>query len=129
MIILPEKFQVLKIQISYGHQKQVFPTPHHDILCKDHHLTVPRGTFAAYSYFSYLYYIINDMNILKIFVLLSLIFFYLLFSYIRFYHFIGDIDLKSPYLENFLLLENQTKEGSAKYVALGDSLSAGVGST
>ncbi len=62
-------------------------------------------------------------------MLLALIFFYLLFSYVRFYHFIGDLNLKSPYNVNSLVVENPKGTGSVKYIALGDSLSAGVGST
>jgi len=39
-----------------------------------------------------------------------------------------EINLQSPDNENFLTFENPGKGGSVKYVALGDSLSAGVGS-
>ena len=69
------------------------------------------------------------MNLIKMTVAFLLIIFYLFFSYIRFYHYIGDADLQSPYFGNPILFENSDGEGSAKYVALGDSLSAGVGST
>lgn len=69
------------------------------------------------------------MKIVKIISLLILIFSYLYFSYIRFYHFIGGIDLKSPFLVNTVLIENTQGKDSAKYVALGDSLSAGVGAS
>lgn len=69
------------------------------------------------------------MRLVKLFILLMLVFSYLLFSYVRFYHFIGDTDLKSPYLQNSLVIQNQNAKGVVKYVALGDSLSAGVGSS
>ncbi len=60
---------------------------------------------------------------------MGLPFFYLLFSYVRLYHYIGYNNLKSPYNNNYLTLENKQQHGTALYVALGDSLSAGVGST
>jgi lysophospholipase L1-like esterase len=41
----------------------------------------------------------------------------------------GEKNLKTPYLNDFLTLENQQGKGLIKYTALGDSLSAGVGST
>ncbi len=69
------------------------------------------------------------VKFLKIFAILSLPFFYLLFSYVRFYHYIGYKDLESPYSKDPLVIENDQGEGSASYIALGDSLSAGVGST
>lgn len=48
----------------------------------------------------------------------------------RFYHYIGFNNLKSPYNNNnYLVLRNNLGIGSASYIALGDSLSAGVGST
>ena len=65
---------------------------------------------------------------LKIAAVGILVFCYLFFSYIRFYNFIGEIDLKSPYTLNPVVLENTQGEGVYKYIALGDSLSAGVGS-
>lgn len=54
---------------------------------------------------------------------------YLLFSYTRMYKIIGEKDLKSPYKERRIVMENLTQQGAIKYVALGDSLSAGVGSS
>lgn len=69
------------------------------------------------------------MKLIKLIAFLLLILSYLWFSYIRLYHFIGDINLKSPYLENSLVIENLQGKGSVKYVALGDSLSSGVGSS
>jgi len=53
---------------------------------------------------------------------------YFAFSYNIFYWFIGAKHLTSPYKENTLTLENPQKEGFTKYVALGDSLTAGLGS-
>lgn len=74
------------------------------------------------------YYIIDKMRLIMFTILSLLVFAYLFFFYIRFYNFIGDIDLQSPFLENSLLLDNPKGTGSVKYVALGDSLTAGVGS-
>ncbi len=68
------------------------------------------------------------MRQIKLISFFLIIFFYLLFFYIRFYHFIGDVNLKSPYTVTSLTLDNPKGDGSVKYVALGDSLSAGVGS-
>ena len=53
---------------------------------------------------------------------------HLVYRYARFYNTIGKINLQSPYKQTTFSLENPKKEGSAKYVALGDSLTAGVGS-
>lgn len=53
---------------------------------------------------------------------------YLAFIYARFYNTIGEINLQSPYQQRQFALENSQKEGAIKYVALGDSLTAGVGS-
>lgn len=58
---------------------------------------------------------------------------YLVFMYARFYNNIGEKNLPSPYLQSAykqsrFLLDNPQKEGAVKYVALGDSLTAGVGS-
>ena len=53
---------------------------------------------------------------------------YLLFMYARFYNNIGEKNLQSPYSQNRFTLDNPQKEGVIKYVALGDSLTAGVGS-
>ena len=48
--------------------------------------------------------------------------------YARFYNTIGEHNLQSPYKQNQFVLQNSQKAGSVKYVALGDSLTAGVGS-
>ena len=53
--------------------------------------------------------------------------------YRRFYDEVGDKNLLSPYLQssykqNHFSLNNPQKKGTVKYVALGDSLTAGVGS-
>lgn len=53
---------------------------------------------------------------------------YLVFVYARFYNTIGEKNLQSPYQQKQFVLENSKKEGTVKYVALGDSLTAGVGS-
>ncbi len=53
---------------------------------------------------------------------------YLLFAYGQFYNTIGEKNLQSPYNQKQFVLENPQKEGAVKYVALGDSLTAGVGS-
>jgi len=59
---------------------------------------------------------------------MGLLFLYLLFSYVRLYHYIGYNNLKSPYTNNNLTLENKQQDEILSYIALGDSLSAGVGS-
>lgn len=48
--------------------------------------------------------------------------------YARFYNNIGEKNLQSPYKQNLLTFENPQREGIVKHVALGDSLTAGVGS-
>lgn len=53
---------------------------------------------------------------------------YLFFRYIQFYNMIGQKNLQSPYNQNKFVLKNPQKEDVVKYVALGDSLTAGVGS-
>lgn len=62
-----------------------------------------------------------------------LCFFYLYLTYAGFYDFIGKINLKTPYTQVPIILENSqgTAQGTGqvKYTALGDSLTAGVGST
>lgn len=68
------------------------------------------------------------MKLIKILTLLSLPFFYLLFSYVRFYHYIGYTNLQSPYNTNSITLGNNLENDKVLYIALGDSLSAGVGS-
>lgn len=68
------------------------------------------------------------MKLIKIATVFVLVFCYLFFSYIRFYHYIGDMNLQSPYNENSMIINNPKGQGSVKYIALGDSLSAGVGS-
>ena len=69
------------------------------------------------------------MKLLMLFLLLILVFCYLYFSYIHFYNFIGSVNLKSPFTQNSFVLSNSQGSGEVKYVALGDSLSAGVGSS
>lgn len=60
--------------------------------------------------------------------LLVLVVTYLYFSYSRIYNFVQDKSLSTPFIQtNFTLNSNQS--GQIKYVALGDSLSAGLGST
>lgn len=54
---------------------------------------------------------------------------YLYFSYIRIYDTIGNTHLTPPYKYNSFTIGNSKGEGKAKYVAMGDSLSAGVGAT
>ncbi|PJA41108.1 hypothetical protein CO178_00900, partial [candidate division WWE3 bacterium CG_4_9_14_3_um_filter_34_6] len=68
------------------------------------------------------------MKLLIVVTLLLLAFSYSAISYVRFYHYIGNADLKSPYINQSTILNNSTGDGFIKYVALGDSLSAGVGS-
>jgi len=63
-------------------------------------------------------------------VLLLLVLFgyiYLWASYSRIYKTIGDKHLSSPYTSNTFTVGNSSNEGRVSYVALGDSLSAGVG--
>lgn len=67
-------------------------------------------------------------------LILVLILGYLLVIYVGFYHFIGYKSLKSPYIKNSFILDSRKEFSitenplSLKYVALGDSLTAGVGS-
>ncbi|MDP2874362.1 MAG: SGNH/GDSL hydrolase family protein [bacterium] len=72
--------------------------------------------------------IINKMKLIPFFVILLLILGYLIFSYIRIYHYAGAVMLKIPYETNSFTLENPRGQGSIQYVALGDSLSVGLGS-
>ena len=67
------------------------------------------------------------VKFIKVISAFLLIFFYLFFSYIRFYNFIGDNNLKSPFQITTFTIENPMFDNQVKYVALGDSLSAGVG--
>jgi lysophospholipase L1-like esterase len=53
---------------------------------------------------------------------------YLVCAYIRFYRTIGEKNLVSPYKQTSFTLENARNVGVVNYVALGDSLTAGVGS-
>ena len=53
---------------------------------------------------------------------------YLVLTYANFYNNIGEKNLQSPFNQNIFTLVNPQKEGIVKYVALGDSLTAGVGS-
>src|SRR4030042_7002060 len=55
------------------------------------------------------------------------VFVYLWLGYTNVYHSIGKASLQSPYINSSFVIDNPTKDGSIKYVALGDSLSAGVG--
>ena len=69
--------------------------------------------------------------IVKVALLLILIFGYLLVAYVGPYIFIGYKNLKSPYSNNRFIVETETTNigiEKIKYVALGDSLTAGVGS-
>jgi lysophospholipase L1-like esterase len=75
-----------------------------------------------------LHYIIDKMRFMKFILPAAIIFFYLYISYAGFYNYIRKMNLQRPTIENTLILENPNGNGSVKYVALGDSLSAGVGS-
>ncbi|HLD51077.1 hypothetical protein A3K34_01865 [candidate division WWE3 bacterium RIFOXYC1_FULL_40_10] len=68
------------------------------------------------------------MRAVKIITVFTLVLCYLYFSYARFYNYIGELDLRSPYTTKAFDIDNPLGNGFAKYVALGDSLSAGVGS-
>lgn len=57
------------------------------------------------------------------------VFAYLFLSYVRFYHLIGKENLQRPYTQEPIILVNPQGNGTATYVVLGDSLSAGVGSS
>jgi lysophospholipase L1-like esterase len=59
---------------------------------------------------------------------LALVLFYLIFAYNRVYRSIGVHNLQSPYSQNSFTIENPGQQGEIKYVAIGDSLTAGVGS-
>lgn len=52
---------------------------------------------------------------------------YLWISYARIYNTIGEKNLASPFTANNFVVGNSANTGTAKYVAMGDSLSAGVG--
>lgn len=68
------------------------------------------------------------LKLLLAFLLLCLFgYIYLWASYSRIYNVIGDKHLSSPFVSNAFTVGNSNNEGRAKYVALGDSLSAGVG--
>jgi acyl-CoA thioesterase I len=74
-------------------------------------------------------YNISEMRII-LYSMVALTFgLYLYFSYVRFYHIIGAMNLQSPYTTSSISLENPLGKGAATYVALGDSLSAGVGAS
>lgn len=60
-------------------------------------------------------------------VILLIIGIYLNRSYAYFYNFLGSNRLSSPVSETEITIGNQSKNGTIKYVALGDSLTAGVG--
>lgn len=70
------------------------------------------------------------MRKLGVFITLSILLagLYLSLLYGRFYNNIGDKHLLSPYIQNRLVLLNPDEVGTVRYVALGDSLTAGVGS-
>ena len=68
------------------------------------------------------------MRFIKFALPIGIVFLYLYLSYAGFYNNMKGMNLQSPNDENFLTFENPDKSGSVKYVALGDSLSAGVGS-
>lgn len=53
---------------------------------------------------------------------------YLVFAYARVYTYVNAVALKSPYTDQSFVLLNPKATGEVKYVALGDSLGAGVGS-
>jgi len=53
---------------------------------------------------------------------------YLIFVYARFYFVVGMKDLQAPTLTRYVINE-KSSTGSVKYLALGDSLSAGVGAS
>ncbi len=65
-----------------------------------------------------------------IFLIIVFIPLYLYFAYAYFYNYVGGVKLTSPIKENPQHLYNTNGEiKSIKYIALGDSLSAGTGST
>lgn len=68
------------------------------------------------------------MRLIITLIALLVVFVYLHFAFARFYNFIGAQNLTSPIRENFFSIKNPQGGSSLKYVALGDSLSAGVGS-
>lgn len=72
--------------------------------------------------------IINKVKLIMYFVPLFLILGYLIFSYLRIYRYAGDVVLQNPYVTDSFTLENPRGQGSIQYVALGDSLSVGLGS-
>lgn len=61
-------------------------------------------------------------------VLVVIVAIYLNRAYARFFDYIGEKKLADPNTQKFYLLESSTKSGDIKYIALGDSLTAGVGS-
>lgn len=68
------------------------------------------------------------LKLLLVFLLLCLLgYIYLWASYSRIYDVIGDKHLSSPFVSNTFTIGNTNNEGRVKYVAMGDSLSAGVG--
>ena len=68
------------------------------------------------------------MRFIKFALPIGIVFLYLYLSYAGFYNNMKGMNLQSPNDENLLTFENPDKSGSVKYVALGDSLSAGIGS-
>lgn len=68
------------------------------------------------------------LKLLLVFLILCLFgYIYLWASYSRIYKTIGDKHLSSPFSTNTFTVGNTNNEGRTTYVALGDSLSAGVG--
>jgi lysophospholipase L1-like esterase len=57
------------------------------------------------------------------------LFMWLFFSYAHIYNVIGEFNLKSPYQQNTFTAGDLKSATHIRYVALGDSLSAGVGSS
>lgn len=66
---------------------------------------------------------------LLILVIIFLIVGYLYFAYARIYNYIGEKKLSNPITPKTYLLGNTKSKVIIKYVALGDSLTAGVGSS
>ncbi|KKS31439.1 hypothetical protein A2380_03575 [candidate division WWE3 bacterium RIFOXYB1_FULL_43_24] len=68
------------------------------------------------------------MKFIKFALPAGIIILYLYLAYAGFYNTMKEINLQSPYSENLMVFGSSDTSGSVKYVALGDSLSAGVGS-
>lgn len=61
-------------------------------------------------------------------LILAIVSFYLFFVYVGFYYYIGKKSMPSPYTSNSFTLNDSGKDPVLTYVALGDSLTSGVGS-